>query len=297
MWLTGAPAQVPKMAHFGIGASTPMITNLPRTRMRLPLSSRRLPFHMKAGLALFGCLITTTIGSAYAADPDECPDSDGFKRLVALGSVYLGEIHGTEQAPRIVKCVIESSLVTAKKPIVVAIELPSIDTPDGKYHWAHFQDGKTSQSMWNLIAWLRARESEGALKIHYQSREAVRAMVESGQNASEKVVADEFRDIATSNVLIAYGGGFHSRRNLDPGVPGVTPAGVLLGDLVGHVLLAPNLGGEAWGCTSATGCGPMVLPPMSVIQGSQDSLVDGSKFGQDFLYLLGAVTVAKPHTP
>ncbi len=248
-------------------------------------------------MALFVCLTGATIGSAYAADPDGCPDSDGFKRLVALGSVYLGEIHGTEQAPRIVRCVIESSLVTAKKPVVVAIELPSIDTPDGKYHWAHFQDGKTSQSMWNLIAWLRARESEGALKIHYQSREAVRAMIESGQNASEKVVADELRYIATNYVLIAYGGGFHSRKSPDPGVPSVTPAGVLLGDLVSHVLLTPNLGGEAWGCTSATSCGPMELPPISVAQARQDSLVDGSKFGQDFLYLLGKVTVAKPHTP
>jgi hypothetical protein len=151
--------------------------------------------------------------------------------------------------------------------------------------------------MWNLIAWLRAKEVEGALKIHYQSREAVRVMIESGQNASEKVVADEFRNIAANNLLIAYGGGFHSRREPDPGVPNVTPAGALLGDLVGHVLLAPNLGGEAWGCTSATSCGPMELPPMPAVQASQDSLVDGGKFGQDFLYLLGKVTVAKPHTP
>jgi hypothetical protein len=265
--------------------------------MHSHLFSSRWRLHMKKALAVFACLGCATIGSAFAADPDGCPDSDGFRRLKALGSVYLGEIHGTEQAPRIVRCMIESALVTSKRPIVVAIELPSIDTPDGKYHWAHFQDGKTSQPMWNLIAWLRARESEGALKIHYQSREAVRAMIESGQSASEKVVADEFRAIAANNLLIAYGGGFHSRREADPGVPGVTPAGALLGDLVSHVFLAPNLGGGAWGCTSATACGPMELPTMSAIQASQDSLVDGSKYGQDFLYLLGKVTVASPHTP
>jgi hypothetical protein len=265
--------------------------------MYLRLTGLRFSKAKLVALPLFACLMVGGVSQAAAGLPDGCPNSDGFRQLVALGSSYLGEMHGTAEAPRIVRCVVEADLATATKPIVVALEMPSPDTYDGQYRWKNFKDGKTSDSMWRLLSWLRAREGEGQLKIHYESPQSLRAAAESGQVGYEKVVAGELKALAAQNLLIAYGGAFHSRREGEAGLPNLVPAGALLGDLVKHVFLAPNLGGEAWFCKgSANACGPYQLDKMNV-PSDTDSLVDGAAFGHDFLYLLGKVSAAKPQNP
>jgi hypothetical protein len=257
---------------------------------------RKLLRHL--GLYIGVVLVYTASTSAVAA---ECPNSLGFAKLASLENIYFGELHGTTEAPHIVRCVIEQKLEASIKRIVVSLELPDINSTDGKEHWRRHKDGKTSTEMWRLMAWLGEMEKSGRLRLHFISNDSVRALIEAGPAAFEKAHADEMKQILKDNVLIAYGGGFHSQKQPDPTfAPDLMPTGAYLGDLVTHVLLAPNLGGEAWYCQGPPDtCGVHQISPMPnmPVGAKPDDLIDGAAIKQDYLYLLGKVTASLPQNP
>lgn len=224
-----------------------------------------------------------------------CTDDPRIRQIAGFKNVYLGEFHGTIEAPKVVGCVLAEKLKKAKNPILVSIELPAWNSTDGVEHWKRYQDGKTSIAMWELMQFLLEKEAKGLIRIHYQySPNTVSQTVKGGQSAYEKAVADELTSLSKNYELLIYGGAFHSQKSVAKQLPNITPAGAYLGDLVQHIFLAADMGGEGWACKGSLDCGIVPLQTLDVDHTKTDVLIEDKVFNHDYLFLLGRTTVSMP---
>jgi outer membrane protein assembly factor BamB len=64
-------------------------------------------------------------GASAAAEIRPCPQSPGFQILASTEHLYLGEQHGTEEVPALVRCITQAALDRGAKSVVVSLELPN----------------------------------------------------------------------------------------------------------------------------------------------------------------------------
>jgi hypothetical protein len=209
--------------------------------------------------------------------------------------LYLGELHGTEEVPALVQCLVKAALDRGAKSLVVSLELPNPDKPEGKTYWQTNRDGKSSQAMWQLFQWLRVQETEDRLSIHYQYDNSHWA----GQAVYEQRVGEELKAlIAKGHPLIAYGGNFHSRRDILSQMPDIVPTGSVVGPAILHIDVEAVGGGQAWNCqqnaASKLDCGAQEIPPFPAFGAQPGELIDGAAAGHDRIYLFGRFTASAP---
>lgn len=246
-------------------------------------------------------LLLGIAGPAAAA----CPDTAGFQKLASFEHLYLGESHGTEETPALVQCLVLSAL--AAKPASLAVSLEMTDDarkPDG-LQWQS-KDGRASQAMWRLYQWLQAQEAAGLLKLHHH----MPTTHYPDQADYEKDAGLALNALMKQNArVIVFGGAFHSRREPVEWMPKVRPMGTYVGEGTVHVDVEALEGGTAWGCTSKTvttsaSAPPSAPPPMTCAAhdvhrvtweaAKAGDLIDGSKFGHDYVYLLKSVSASPP---
>lgn len=230
-----------------------------------------------------------------AAKVPACPDGQGFRSLATAEHLYLGELHGTEEVPALVQCLVKAALDRGARSLVVSLELPNPDRPEGKNYWRTNRDGKSSRAMWRLFRWLRVQETEGRLSIHYQYDNSPWA----GQAAYEQRVGEELKAlIASGHPLIAYGGNFHSRRDILSETPEIVPTGAIVGPAILHVDVAAAHGGQAWNCRRSAApkvvCAAHEIPPFPAFGAQPGELIDGATAGHDRIYLFGRFTASAP---
>ena len=237
-------------------------------------------------------------GTAAAAEDPACPHSQGFKLLASAEHLYLGEGHGTEEVPALVRCLTQAALDRGAKSLVVSLELPNPDRPEGKSYWQSNHDGKSSKAMWQLFQWLRVREAAGRLAIHYQYD----GTPWNGQAAYERHVGEGLKAlIDQGHALIAYGGNFHSRKEVAPYLPDIVPTGAVVGPAILHVDVEAVEGGTAWDCRKAEGgemgCAIHDVHAFDAPGAQPGDLMDGAAIGHDRLYLLRRFTASEPQFP
>lgn len=251
---------------------------------------------LRGGVLVSAILIA---GAVAAAEFPTCPDSQGFKLLASTEHLYLGEGHGTEEVPALVQCLVQAELDRGAKSLVVSLELPNPDKPDGKNYWENDRDGKSSRAMWRIFQWLRAQEAAGRLEIHYQYDNTPW----TGQDAYERHVGEGLKTlIEQGHALIAYGGNFHSRREVAPYLPSIVPTGAIVGAAILHVDIEAVEGGNAWDCRPKEGaamdCAAHDVPAFPEATGARPGdLVDGAVVGHDRIYLLRRITASAPQFP
>ena len=238
------------------------------------------------------------VGSARAAEGGACPQSEGFESLASAQHLYVGEGHGTEEVPALVQCLVQAALDRGEKALVVSLELPNPDKPEGKGYWQSDRDGKGSRAMWRFFQWLRVQEAAGRLAIHYQHDGTPWA----GQAAYERHVGEGLKAlIDQGHALIAYGGNFHSRKELAPFLPGVMPTGVVVGTSILHVDVEAVEGGTAWDCQRAKNgemnCATHDVPAFDASGAHAGDLIDGAAVGHDRLYLVRRLTSSPQEFP
>ena len=190
------------------------------------------------------------LGATAAAEVRACPDGQGFKLLASAEHLYLGEGHGTSEVPALVRCLTQSALDRSAKSLVVSLELPDPDKPENQSYWMSNHDGKSSKAMWQLFQWLRVQEAAGRLTIHYQYDNTPW----TGQAAYERHVGEGLKAlIDQGHALIAYGGNFHSRKEVAPYLPDIVPTGAVVGPAILHVDVEAVEGGSAWDCRKTEG--------------------------------------------
>lgn len=212
--------------------------------------------------------------------------------------LYLGEGHGTNEAPAVVRCLVEFALKGRKEPLIVSLEQdPSARNLESDA-WRGV-DGRNSEAMWKLTRYLLEQEKAGRLELHMQISfpipfEPDKTPPTLDFAAYDRNIGTSLHELAVRGQLIAYGGSMHSRKVRIPGMqPVYEPAGAYLGPEVIHVELAAAAGGTAWNCTAA-GCGIHDVPPRTQFAGQPGSLLDGEPFGHDFVYRLPRVTASPP---
>ena len=249
----------------------------------------------RAWRALF---LLLALDASAMADP-ACPHTPGFRELASARNVYIGEMHGTQEVAPLLRCLVQAALDRGAKSLVVSLELPDWDRPEGKAHWQRVHDGKTSQATWQFYQWLRAQEAAGRLRIHYQYDGAE---LLGDQAAYERHVGGAIKAlIDQGNAVIAWGGNFHSRREADSSMPGPVPTGAVIGSSILHVDVVSSQGGEVWACLTKSdgsgGCGVHALPSFQRPDWQAGALVDGRELGHDKLFVVPRFSASLPQFP
>lgn len=231
-----------------------------------------------------------------------CPDDAGFKKLTSFDRLYLGEMHGTEEVPQLMQCLVQSAIAARPASLAVSLEMPEEARQPDSGFWRN-RDGRASQAMWRLHQWLLAQEAAGVLKLdHHQPTQHY-----PDQADYEKAGGQALNALMRRHArVIVLGGNFHSRREATSWMPAMAPMGSFVGEGTVHVDLLAVEGGTAWVCSSTAPAGsapppptcgakPLFKPPSGETRAGD--LIDGKPAGHDHIYLMKSFTASPPHKP
>jgi len=237
---------------------------------------------------------------ALAARAD-CP-RDALVDLVRQGKdLYLGEMHGTVEAPALVRCLVLAALENPairdhEQTLIVSLEQTKLARDPGGDAWRG-ADGRGSEAMWDLTQFLLAQEKAGRLEYRQQLQPLTikdgQAIPEFDPVEHERTMGAPLKDLAARGQLIALSGDAHSRIVRMPGLS-YDPAGMYAGHGVVHVILRSASGGTAWVCLGGR-CG---VQPLQASPGNEPGTLTAGKWaGHDFVYWLPTSTASPPKLP
>jgi hypothetical protein len=264
------------------------------------------PIHfLRVAKHIFAVMIATLVTHSVVASANDqngavaissvrqaqCPSARQLQPLISLGSVYLGELHGTNEVPQLVGCLVDATIAAGIKPLTVSLELPDFARDTKSLTWSG-PDGRTSKAMAKLVEHLEALESAHQITLDFQV-----TGYESSDDAMNHSVGMHLRDLASRSRVIALGGNFHSQRKnvLQPSFH-VAPAGSYVGSDVKTVFVDSTGNGYAWFC--AASCGEQA-DSSATAGGYVGQLKDGASVGHDYIYKIGPFTASSPavHRP
>jgi hypothetical protein len=238
---------------------------------------------MKSTLGLLLLIAASPVAHAKA-----CPADAMLQRITGMGNVYIGELHGTQESPAFLRCLVAYEIAHHVKSLTVSVEFAEsardMNAPDWRAN-----DGRTSVAMASLLQWLMAEEARGHLSLHFQ-----RGKVDSNDDFDHRV-GDALRGLATKGHVIAYSGNFHNMKVAPPGL-NVVPAGAYVGPTFTHIAIVDVNGGTAWFST-AEGTGVHKLTAKRAGYGKPGTLIDGHENGYDFMYLVPTFSASPPSKP
>lgn len=224
-----------------------------------------------------------------SAEEASCPKNSELDRLLKFGDLFIGELHGTNEAPEFYRCLIDRALQTSKERVIVSLELEDDARSPLSSVWkkTDFEDGRSSKAMFNLVRSLVEKESMALLNLHFQHRDrAVRS--------TPKIVGEELKTLSQRGRLIAIAGNVHSSKVRAPWMSESTiPEGMFVGPKVTHILLQSVHSGTFWACMPQ--CGVQVgseVPRFAKVK--VGDIQDGKEFGHDFIYFLDHYSASEP---
>ncbi|KJV35462.1 hypothetical protein [Luteibacter yeojuensis] len=242
--------------------------------------------------------LTLLAGFSANAAHAACPDKPTLDTLTKMGSVFIGEEHGTNESPAFVRCVVEHDIASGMHP-TVALEQSSTSRDLASDDWLG-TDGRHSKAMAALVVWLLAREKAGAVKLHWLDD-----YTKSGDTRDHDM-GESLVPLLAEGPVIAYAGNVHAQKSqrMMQGYD-VKPAGEYAGAAMVHVLLAPSGPGSAWNCIGTCG---VHTQKGGVFSAKPGTLVPAASLGRDFLlgydyvYSIASFTASPPsrqatHTP
>jgi hypothetical protein len=243
------------------------------------------------GLAsLIHASATSATSSTAAVNhlPISCPTAQQLQPLMKLGSVYLGELHGTVESPALVRCLVDSEVAASVTPLIVSVELPEFARDTSNQVWSGL-DGRTSVAMMSLVIHLESLEKQKKIMLDFQLSGR-----EQNDEQMNQEVGEHLRNLAANGRVIALGGNLHSQRK-QAMIPSLTftPAGAYVGDRVKTVMVVPANGGTAWNCSPQ--CAVRDAKGFDGIK--VGDLIEGGKYGHDYLYAVAQSTASPPARP
>lgn len=216
-----------------------------------------------------------------------CPPAKALKPLLRLGNVYLGTIHGTNQTPALVECLVRAALASGVKHVTVSVELPPEAADLSNPVWS-LPDGRASKAMHRLVRDMEAREHGGRVTLDFQLHHTFH---NSQQKDDE--IGHHLRALAARGErIIAVGGDLHSQRwqALIPSLH-IKPAGSMIGPDFKTVFINPVGPGAAWNCQQT--CGPHATGSF-IKHGKVGQLLPGKRVGHDYIYEAPRFTASPP---
>jgi hypothetical protein len=291
-----------------------------RQRDCSPRSTRNASARRKSLVSILLCLCIGSIPiSVHAAS--RCQRVSGLARVLQAPGVFVGDLHGTVQAPAFVKALI-CHLLSAGDAVVLALEYPRDQQHflDSFLHshsadpkrdllaspfWSRpTQDGRTSRAMLQLLEWIRGRIAGGArVRVLAFGWEPPRGLSgTAGFNARDAAMAARLRQelagLPPGNFPIIFTGNVHARKtkglpflNAPPGAANAEPLGYRLRDLPYLHLNIVDDGGSEWACYGKCGMHHFgkAGPAVSVF-----SIRPSSDPAYDLEYYVGPITASPP---
>jgi len=243
-------------------------------------------------LKLFAASTLVTALQVHA-QPAACPDEALLEQLLSFGDLFLGEIHGTVETPKLVQCLVERALQNPGEPVIVSVEQSELARDAGSPIWKHDdsgrEDGRSSEAMFALVMDLVDKEREGLIKLHFQHGGLSRPSAEA--------IGLELKDLSERGLVIALAGGAHSMKNVPAGSPlAVLQEGPHVGPNFTHINIGTAGGGSFWACVpiaenTEPQCGVRQTAPRSATAGA---LVPDATTGHDYVLYLERFTASPP---
>jgi hypothetical protein len=209
---------------------------------------------------------------ALSAD-QACPRTPLHTFIERGQDLYLGELHGTVEAPALMRCLVVAALERKGEPLIVSLE-QAPDARDLQGDAWRGQDGRGSAAMWELTKFLLEQEKLGRLTLHQHVPTEFDNPFDPA--AYERRMGSPLRELAGRGLLIVLSGN-----------------GMYAGAGLLHVDLESASGGTSWSCMGG-GCGVHALTGNTPFNRAANTLMDGKGFGHDFVYLLPQFTASPP---
>jgi len=245
----------------------------------------------------------------------ECPPLQVPPQFARPGRVIMiGEIHGTEQAPRFVGD-LACTLAERGLPVTVALELP-LELSDRLQRLADARAGTTPSADWQAVfgsAWQDGRRSTAIAELVDRIAAMRRAgvNVEVASYAPDSAPAQARDDgmaraiaslAATRRSIVVLSGNLHNRLRVGTAISrDYRPAGVTLASLIEpERIVSIDMGydaGTAWICTSPTptDCGVHTVRAHNPLAWGDVRTFDSTDAnGYQGRFGVGAVTAARP---
>lgn len=286
---------------------------------RRPSSSRRrgLPRDFVLGLLLCLCATAYPLPAGAATS---CKPISGVGLVLRAPGVFVGDMHGTAEAPAFVKSLM-CHLSRSRRPVLLALEYPSDQqhflqdflhsraanparTLLASPFWSRpTQDGRTSRAMLQLLDWIRGRIASGArVRVVAFDRLPPGALSgTAGFNARDAAMAvflrQELARLGPGEFPIIFTGNVHARKtsglpfvDAPSGAANAEPLGYRLRDLgYLHMNIASD-GGSAWVCFGTCGVHSFgKAKPVSAF-----TVRRSSDAAYDLEYFVGSLTASPP---
>lgn len=220
--------------------------------------------------------------------PANCEAAPLIRLLDAGKDVYLGEIHGTEQAPALVACLAQHAMRGhLSEKLIVSVELPeNARDLDGAF-WHQTKDGRSSWAMWNLVSQLLQHEKQGHVEIQWQD-----GRNEFPNNDRDRYIGESLLESSKKGLLIALSGNLHSSKAPMPYAPEIRPAGMYVGSGAVHVFIDSISGGSAWHCSQT--CGAQNVRGTVIADAAPGAIVDGLDVNHDLIFFVSEFSASPP---
>jgi hypothetical protein len=293
---------------------------LPR-RLRVCLSrrTRNVSRWRESFLRLLLCLCVAMVPPAGHAAPS-CKRISGLAPVLRAPGIFVGDLHGTVQAPAFVKALM-CHLLSSGHAAVLALEYPSDQQQllDAFLHshatdpelallaspfWSRpTQDGRTSRAMLQLLEWIRGQIAAGArVRVLAFGRPPGGLSGTPGFNARDGAMATRLRQelagLAPGEFPIIFTGNIHARKtkglpfvNAPPSAANAEPLGYRLRDIPYLHLNIADDGGSEWACYGQCGLHHFGRPgpAMNVF-----SIRPSSDPAYDLEYFVGSISASPP---
>lgn len=263
-----------------------------------------------------------------SAGPSACgPEIRGAESLLAPGSItLLGEVHGTDAAPRLVGDLLCHAAERAGKAgVVLALEIPRADQPwidaaisasnasaarEALMHAAHFNafaDGRNSRAMVELVDRARSLRQAGftidVVAFDADSEQRVPGMTRDGTMAANLASA---LSVHPNWTVLVLAGNAHVSTKMGTSCAQPAPMGAKLVESYGNVraLNLAHAGGTAWTCGGRPGhtreevmrtCGSQAVEGVALGDASFVELRDDADAcGYHGRWYVGPVTASPP---
>ncbi len=240
-------------------------------------------------------LLSGAASSASAAKEGKSPvsaqDCSPLPReLLAGRGIYVGELHGTQEMPKVLACFVKQAVVQIEGPVVVSLELPPETSPAWALEWAHPSDGRTSQAMVDLINWLRTlRDKSGRVTIDYQLGCRFDGVPADPDAFGNKCMGESITASMAKGFVIAYSGTSHAARLETP----TKRAAAFLPDSIKTVEIIVSNGGSAWGTYNNSAPGPSPILGRQDLSG-MNGIIPGQDPGFEYAYVIKDITASYP---
>jgi hypothetical protein len=245
----------------------------------------------------WGLFLLASLGAnvAHAA----CPDAKTLDAIAKMGSVYIGEMHGTNETPEFFQCVVEHDVAKGMHPTVALEQISAARDP----HWPGWSalDGRQSKAMARLVTWLDGQEKAGRLKVHWLLDRLV-ADLPASEDKGDQYMGEELAALVAKGVVIAYSGNAHGQKSQHMGGP-ERPAGAYVTDTMRHLIVAAAHDGTTWACIGS--CGVQKMPGSPYKPGTliaTGTVHSDQLLGYDYVYTVPSFSASPPqieanHTP